>query len=102
MRNTAHRNVLRPFWLLLAVPLLMGLGSCRHFFGKRVHGNGTIKSEERTVGSFKRVEVSGAAKVMVTQGDKPSVKIECDENLLPYIEVFQEGDKVYVKDKQGF
>jgi len=102
MRNTARRKNFSPFWLLLAAPLLLGLGSCRHFFGKRVHGNGNIKTEERTVGSFKQVEVSGAAKVMVTQSDKSSVRIECDENLLPYVEVFQEGDKVYVKNKEGF
>lgn len=99
IRNTAS---FRPFWLLIAAPLLLGLGSCRHFFGKRVHGNGNIKTEDRSVSSFKQVDVSGAAKVMVTQGDKSSVKIECDENLLPYIEVFQEGDKVYVKDRPGF
>jgi len=103
MRNTAQLSKnLRPFWLLLAFPLLMGLGSCRHFFGKRVHGNGNIKTEDRTVTNFKQVEVSGAAKVLVTQGDKSAVKIECDENLLPYIEVFQEGDKVFVKEKPGF
>lgn len=103
MNYTARFRNLRPFfWMLLAAPLLLGLGSCRHFFGKRVHGNGNIKTEEKTVGSFKQVEVSGAAKVLVTQGDKSSVRIECDENLLPYIEVFQEGDKVYVKDKPGF
>ncbi|HVU53562.1 MAG TPA: head GIN domain-containing protein [Puia sp.] len=100
MSYTAHSS--RIFWLLLATPLLLGLGSCHNFLGKRVHGNGTIKTEERTVSNFKQVEVSGAAKVLVTQSDKSSVKIECDENLLPYVEVFQEGDKIYVKEKQGF
>jgi hypothetical protein len=54
------------------------------------------------VNTFKEVEVSGAAKVMVTQNDKASVKLEGDENLLQYIEVFQEGDKIYIKDKPGF
>jgi hypothetical protein len=103
MNYTARSLTAKPFfWLLLVSPLLLGLGSCRHFFGKRVRGDGNIKTEERPVGKFKEVEVSGAAKVMVTQSDHSSVKIEGDENLLPYIEVFQEGDKIYVKDKPGF
>lgn len=88
--------------LLLLLPLLLILGSCRNFMGKRVRGNGNIRTEERPVHNFKEVEVGGAAKVMVSQGDKPSVKIETDDNLLQYIEVFQEGDKVYIKERSGF
>ena len=103
MNYTARpRHVQRYVWILLAVPLLVGLGSCRHFLGKRIRGSGNIKTEERSVNSFKEVEVSGAAKVMVTQGDKSAVKVEADDNLLQYIEVFQEGDKVYIKEKDGF
>jgi hypothetical protein len=96
------RNVKNNAWILLALPLLSGLGSCRHFFGKRIRGDGNIKTEERSVNNFKEVEVSGAAKVMVSQNDKASVKLEGDANLLQYIEVFQEGDKIYIKDKPGF
>jgi putative autotransporter adhesin-like protein len=88
------------FWIVLALPVV--LGSCRHFLGKRVKGNGNIKTEDRSVASFKNVEVSGAAKVYVSQGDEHSVKIEGDENLLQYIEVAQEGDKIVVRDKPGF
>ena len=87
-------------WMVLALPLI--LGSCRHFLGKRVKGDGNIKTEDRSVASFKNVEVSGAAKVYVSQGDQHSVKIEGDENLLQYIEVSQDGDKIVVRDKPGF
>jgi hypothetical protein len=87
-------------WIALA--LTVSLGSCRHFMGKKVRGNGNIKTEERPVSSFKNVDVSGAAKVMVSQGDRPSVKIEGDENLLQYMEVNQEGDKIVVRERQGF
>ena len=78
------------------------LGSCHNFMGKRVHGNGNIRTEDRSVSSFKNVKVSGATNVYVSQGDQPSVKVEGDENLLQYIEVHQEGNEVIIRDKPGF
>ncbi|HEY4064570.1 MAG TPA: head GIN domain-containing protein [Puia sp.] len=87
-------------WIALA--LTITLGSCRNFMGKRIHGDGNIKTEDRNVSSFKNVDVSGAAKVYVSQGDKPAVKIEGDENLLQYMEVEQEGDRIIIREKPGF
>jgi hypothetical protein len=87
-------------WLLLALP--MAFGSCRFMTGRRVHGNGTIKTEERTVSAFKNIEVRGAINVYVSQGDIKPVKIEGDENLLQYVEVIQEGDKLIVRERPGF
>jgi hypothetical protein len=87
------------FWLIIALPLL---SSCRHFWGKRVRGNGNIKTEERTVSSFKNLDVSSSFNVHLTQGDLKPIKIEGDENLLQYIEVTQEGDKIIIKNRKGF
>jgi len=87
-------------WLLVALPVMMS--ACHNILGKRVKGNGNIKTEDRSVSNFKNVDVSGAAKVLVSQGDQPSIKIECDENLLSYIEVSQEGETVTVREKHGF
>jgi hypothetical protein len=97
MRNAPPS--IRLAWFLV-IPLF--LASCQGFFGKRVHGNGNITTENRPVSDFKNVEVGGAAKVIVSQGDHPTVKIEGDENLLPYIEVRQEGDKVMIHEKKGY
>ena len=87
-------------WLLLALPVIMG--SCHNILGKRIKGNGNVRTEDRSVSDFKNVHVSGAAKVMVSQGDQPSVKIETDENLLQYIEVNQTGDRIEVRERSGF
>lgn len=93
-------NIMRKyFWLIIALPLL---GSCRHFWGKRVHGNGDIKTEERTVSSFKNLEVSSSFNVYITQGDLKPVKIEGDENLMQYIEVLQEGDRLIIRNRTGY
>lgn len=87
------------YWLIIALPML---SSCRHFWGKRVHGNGNIRTEERAVSSFKNLEVSSSFDVYITQGDLKPVKIEGDENLLQYIEVAQEGDRIIIKNRPGY
>jgi len=87
-------------WLLLVLPI--AFGSCRFMGGKRVRGNGVIKSEEHTVSTFKNVDVRGSINVYVSQGDIKPVKIEGDENLLQFIEVMQEGDKLIVRERPGF
>jgi hypothetical protein len=89
---------LLPLLLLVAVTS----SSCRYMFGKRVRGNGNIRTEEHSVSSFKNVEVSGAIDLYVSQGDVKPVKIETDDNLLQYIEVIQEGDKIIIQSKEGF
>jgi hypothetical protein len=87
-------------WLLVALPLVMG--ACHNILGKRVRGNGNIKTEDRSVSDFKNVEVDGAAKVLVSQSDHSSVRIEADENLLGYMEVSQQGDRVIIRERHGF
>ena len=86
-------------WIL--VGLAMMIGSCRNFWGRRIRGNGNIKTEERSVSSFKSVEASGAIKVYVSQGSASPVKIEGDENLLPYVEVAQEEDLIIIRQREG-
>jgi hypothetical protein len=84
----------------LALIGLLGLFSCR-FLGKRIHGNGNIKSVDRPVSSYKEVEANGNIKLIVTQGDLKPVRIETDENLISYIEVVQEGDRVTIRPRNG-
>src|ERR1700730_18291212 len=86
--------------LLLTFPIF--LFSFNHIFGKHVHGNGNVTTQDRQVSNFKNIEVGGAAKIFVSQGDQHSVKVEVDENLQQFVEVFQEGNKVIVREKRGF
>src|SRR5579872_4493844 len=96
---TLIRN-LRTCCILLALPFL--LASCDDFAGKRVHGDGNIKSDDRSVSDFKRLDLRVAGDVYLTQGDHPAVKIETDNNLLQYIDVQQDGYKVTIRERPGF
>ncbi|MEO5683859.1 MAG: head GIN domain-containing protein [Chitinophagaceae bacterium] len=88
--------------LLLLMMVAVTMSSCNYMGGKRVKGNGNIKSTEHSVSSFKNVDVSGSIDLYVAQGEVKPVKIETDENLLQYIEVIQEGDRVEIRTRDGF
>jgi hypothetical protein len=88
--------------ILLLSALIVGLVSCGRFMGKRIRGNGVIKTEERTVSPFKQVEASGAIKLMVSQGDFKPVRLEGDENILQYVEIRQEGDEIEIRTRPGY
>lgn len=76
--------------------------SCRFTTGKRIRGNGNIKTETRTTGSFSNVSVSSNINVYVKQDSVTSVKIEADENLLEYIHINVDGSTLGIKEEDGF
>jgi hypothetical protein len=76
--------------------------SCHHFMKDKVRGNGTIKTENRTVGSFTGVDVGGNIDLYIKQDSTRSIRIEADENLMQYIEVRMEGDELVIQPKDGY
>jgi hypothetical protein len=59
--------------------------------GPVVKGSGKIVSEVRDVSGFERVSVSGSGQLSIVQGDKESLSIEADDNLLPLIKSYVVG-----------
>lgn len=80
--------------------LLFSTG-CRQIFAKRIKGNGNISSETRSVGSFHSIDVSGAITVMVAQGPEAEIKVEGDQNLLEYVEVYESGGVLKIHQRKG-
>ena len=75
--------------------------SCNIIGGKKIRGNGTIKSETRTAGSFNRIDAGGNIDLFIKQDSVSSVRIETDENLMEYIEVRTEGNTLHIKTKDN-
>lgn len=92
---------MKKIFLILMITSFM-LASCRFGDGKRVHGDGKIETEERVVSAFNSLDVRGAMKVIIAQGDVKKIQIETDENLIQYVEVKQEGDKLIIKSRDGY
>ena len=76
--------------------------SCNFVNGKRIRGNGNIKTESRTSGMFTSVDVSGNIDLYVKQDSAHSIRVEADENLMEYIVIKTEGDKLVIESKDGY
>jgi hypothetical protein len=76
--------------------------SCRFNGFKRINGNGIAGRQERTVSDFSNLRVSGSVDVFISQATAPSVRIEGDENLLSYIEVRNEGNRLLIAARNGY
>ncbi|HEY2722795.1 MAG TPA: head GIN domain-containing protein, partial [Chitinophagaceae bacterium] len=86
---------------LFALPALFAFSSCRYVTGERIHGNGNVKTETRSPGNFRSVASYGSFNVYVSSGDQ-SLKIEAEENLLPYIETYIDGSTLHIGTKDNY
>lgn len=86
---------------ILAVFSVLFFSSCREVFGKRIRGNGTVKTENRSAGQFDGVHVSGSIDVFVRQDSAASIRVEADENLQEYIIIENDGGMLEIHQKSG-
>lgn len=81
---------------------VLTFSSCQFLGGEWVSGNGHIVSQQMNPGAFSSVEVSGDIKVHIQQNATPGVKIETDENLLQYLDVYASGNTLVIRSKKGY
>jgi len=87
--------------LVLLSAAILVFSSCRFVTGQRIRGNGNVRTETRSPGNFKSVASHGSFDVFVSSGEQ-GVKIEAEENLLPYIETYVEGSTLHVQTKDDY
>lgn len=85
----------------LAILFTVTLSSCHYINGKRIRGNGVMKTENRNAGTFNGIHVSGAIDVYVKQDSISSIRVETDENLLEYLLTEIEGGTLRIHQKEG-
>lgn len=83
-------------WLPALLFCSLLFSSCDY---RRVRGNGHLETDDRSVSNASRIRVSGAFDVELTQGPVTSVKIEADDNLLPYIVTREEDGILRIETK---
>lgn len=88
--------------LFASLALLSGLSSCRFIEGQRVYGNGHVTTQDRNVGSFNSIRTGGAMNVHIALNTTPTIKIQADDNLMQYIDVYTEGTTLVVRTKDGY
>jgi len=90
--------------LILVVTLLtLSTTACgvNFYLPQTVKGNGQVVEESRAVESFERLDFQGIGNIFVSYGEKESLTIEAEENLLPYLETFARGDTLVIKVENG-
>jgi hypothetical protein len=88
------------YLLLLSVAAIAA--SCDMLFKKTIHGNGSLTSQQRTVSNTERIKSMGNFNIDIVQGSPSSVKIEADENLIPYILTENRDDRLVIHAKEGY
>ncbi len=71
------------------------------FHGKRVHGNGNAKSEDRSTTGFKSIEVQDDIDVTLTQGNNYKVTVYAEPSILPYIFTTTENHVLTIRVQDG-
>jgi hypothetical protein len=69
--------------LVVVLTSFLGFNSYAQFFG--VTGSGNVVKQDRQVGDFGTITILGSADVIIKQGDRTSVQVHADDNLLENI-----------------
>jgi predicted small secreted protein len=59
-------------------------------------GSGDMTTETRQVSGFDAITIDGFGKLIITQGDTESLKIEAEDNILPHITSKVEGNTLHL------
>jgi len=84
--------------LLLLCIMAAVIFSCNH---ETVNGNENVISELRNTGSFRGIKLLGGMNIDVKSGEKQSVEIKGEENILPYVETYIDDGNLVVKYKNN-
>jgi hypothetical protein len=82
--------------LLISLISIFALTSCNW---RRIHGNGSTKTETRDVAAFDAITCDGGYEVQINCQEKQSLSIETDENLLPLIKTEVHGNMLHIDTK---
>jgi len=90
-----NKRIYIPAMLLMVAMLVSGCGF------QVVSGSGTLASETRNLSGFTSVTLAGIGNVYLTQGPAESVRIEAEDNLVPYFDTSIQGTtlKIGIKDQ---
>jgi hypothetical protein len=81
-------------WAVAVLVCLLACGCVVVGGGPVVVGSGKPAEEVRPVGRFDAIDIAGSGRLVFRQGDQESLKIEADDNVLPFIKSSVEGNEL--------
>ena len=89
-------------WMMV-VMLMAGLSGCHWLDQTRVTGTGAVVERQQALGDgVTRVLAGGPATLHLVAGEPRGILIKGQENLLPYLELTESGDKLEIEVKEGY
>ncbi len=72
-------------YFIVSMAILLFTISCNFSVDEKIQGNGKQSTEQRTISDASKIKCSGNIDVAITPGATSTLKIDADENLIPYI-----------------
>jgi hypothetical protein len=69
--------------------------------GDKIKGNGNVVSQERSLGSYDKIEIAGPIDLYITQDDQESASVKTDENLQDVILTEVRNGKLMIRVRKG-
>jgi hypothetical protein len=84
-------------WIVLLVALVLAAPGCLGY--KTVLGSGRVGEERREVSDFTEVELATIGTLYIERGERPSLRIEGDDNLFRYLETEVRGNTLQIESR---
>ena len=68
-------------------------------FANSIKGNGDVQSQDREIGNFSGIKVSGAYTIYLSQNNECSLRVVADENIQEIIKTEVINDVLYIKNE---
>lgn len=90
--------------ILISALLVLGLAlmACSLPVIKVVRGSGVLATENREVGLFNAVQLDGAGKLLITQGESTALTVEAEDNLISSLQSTVEGGTLKLGYQDNF
>jgi hypothetical protein len=84
-------------WIVLLAALVLAASGCLGF--KAVPGSGEVAKETREVSDFSAVELATLGTLYIELGERSSLRIEADDNLIRYLETEVRGNTLKIESR---
>ncbi len=79
--------------LILLLLAILAVSGC---IGQGMQGSGKIINQTRDVSGFNQIDLNGAGELIITQGNKESVTVEADDNIISNIKTNVNNNKLTI------
>ena len=87
-------------WLILLLPILVT--GCHHRIGSEIVGSGNRQVQKREIPAFTSISTEGAFTIEITCQKEPSLEVEGDDNVLPFVKAELSGNVLHLTNSKSY